>query len=356
MKFVEEMRIPMHFEREFELQGAIDMIRTTLVAGLTGLFLTGASAADLVGKKPGIAAPLPSASCKENEKTVLPADVFGFSAGSDVSDLGAWAMGLEYNGAFTGAGFKPGSFASHLGKVQLSTSFVPCWEVGPYFLATSAVGTNRGVAGEIETTTYGFGVENKYKLLGRADHGVGLTLVFDPNYQAFRSTNTQVTPNLRWSGDILTSTYKVLLDKELIAGKLFGAVNLQWDQIWTERPGLVNPIAGTSDFARNSVLTLSAALTYQLVDGFFLGGETRYVRTHNGLFFKQLTGDALFVGPTVYWQAAKNISLSGTWGVQVAGNAEFTNPATVAPNLLSSRLNLVTQSQHIAKFKIGISF
>ncbi|HRJ70185.1 MAG TPA: hypothetical protein PK812_11315, partial [Beijerinckiaceae bacterium] len=297
-----------------------------------------------------------STSCKETEKTALPADAFGFSTGSDVSDLGAWAMGLEYNGAFTGNGFKPGTFASHLGKVQLSTSFVPCWEVGPYFLATTAVGTNRGVIGDLETTTYGFGVENKYKLLGRATHGVGLTLVFDPNYQSFRSTNTQVTPNLRWSGDMLTSTYKVLLDKELIAGKLFGAVNVQWDQIWTERPGLVNPVAGTSDYARNSVLTLSAALAWQALDGFFVGAETRYVRTHNGLFFNTTTGDALFVGPTAYWQVTKNISASGTWGVQVAGKAKFAVPATTALNLLSSDLNLVTQPQHIAKFKIAVSF
>lgn len=336
--------------------GHVIMNRFAVAAGLAGLMLTSAGAADLGAKKPGIAAPAPSTSCLETASSTLPSDAFGFSTGTDVSDVGAFALGLEYNGTFTGNGFKPGSFGGHLGKVQLSTAFLPCWEVGPYFLTTSAVGTNRGVPGELETTTYGFGMENKYKLLGRGTHGIGLTLVFDPNYQSFRSSNSQLNPIQRWSGDVLTSTYKLLLDKELIAGKLFAAVNVQWDQIWTERPGLVNPVAGTSDYARNSVMTLSAALSWQAFDGFFVGGETRYVRTHNGLFFNTFTGDALYVGPTAFWQAAKNISLSGTWGIQVAGNTQFADPTTVAPNLLSSRLNLVTQTQHIAKFKIGISF
>lgn len=329
------------------------MLRTALTALAVGAVTFPALAADLGSRKKPAPAPVVSTSCKETAQTAVPADAFGFTTGSDVSDVGAWAVAAEYNGAFNGGGFKTGRSDLHLGKIQASTAFVPCWEVGPYILGTTLNGKYDGVAGSVKYSSFGAGIENKYKVFGRATHGFGLTLVFDPNIQGFNQKDSTVVPNVSFSNTQYNATYKILLDKELIAGKLWGAVNVQYDQIWTGRSAVLTP-DGSGDYFRNSNLTLSAALSYQAIDGLFLGAETRYIRTHAGSFFNNYTGDALFVGPTFYWQATKALSVSGTWGVQVTGSAKV--PATAPANIRNSDLNLITANQHIAKFKLAYSF
>lgn len=328
-----------------------------LAAGLAVAFVTGAaSAADLPTRK---GAPLPppvaSTSCKETSATAVSSDIFGFSLGSDVSDVGAWALSANYAGAFKGSGFKPGSFNAHTGQLQASTAFVPCYEIGPYLIGSTATGSFRGVPGEIKLDTYGAGVENKFKILGRATHGLGLTLVWDANFQGYEQKDSTIIPDLSFSGSQVVSTYKLLIDKELIAGKLYGAFNVQLDQIWFERPAIIAPF-NSSDYARGSNLTLSTALSYQLVDGFFLGGEARYVRTHVGSFLNKYSGDAVYVGPTMFWQATKSVAISGAYGIQVAGNSKAVAPGVLAPQFRGSELNLATQNQHIAKLKIAYGF
>lgn len=333
------------------------MLRSALAALAIGAVAAPVLAADLGARKAAPAAPAVSTSCKETSSTAVAADAFGFSTGSDVSDVGAWAVAAEYNGAFNGGGFKTGRSDFHLGKIQASTAFIPCWEVGPYILGTSLNGKYDGVTGSVKYSSFGAGIENKYKVFGRATHGFGLTLVFDPNVQGFNQKDSTLVPNLSFSNTQYNSTYKILLDKELITGKLWGVVNVQYDQIWTGRSAAAAWAAnGTtaSDYLRNSNLTFSGALSYQAIDGLFVGAETRYVRTHTGSVFNNFTGDALFVGPTFYWQATKALAVSGTWGVQVAGNAKL--PATAAANLRNSDINLVTANQHIAKFKIAYGF
>ncbi|MGL4495926.1 MAG: hypothetical protein ACRCXM_09400 [Beijerinckiaceae bacterium] len=294
-----------------------------VAAGLLGA--TAAVAADLPSRKLAPVAPAASAACLE--RNALPPDVFGFTTGSDVSDVGAWGAALEYNGAYA---TRAGSFHGHLGKFQVSTAFLQCFEVGPYLQGT--YGRNSLAGGSFDTTSYGAGIELKYKLLGRDTHGVGLTLVVDPNVSRVHvgAGGGNFTS--------ITTALKVLMDKELIANKLYGAINLQWDLGW----------AGNGAYVRTSNLTLAGALSYQVADGVFLGGEARYLRTHNGNFFNQFTGEALFLGPTFYWQATKQLSFTGAVGFQAWGRSRFDVPG--------ANLNLATANQTVAKFKIGYSF
>lgn len=331
------------------------MIRASATCLIASIAATSAFAADLPSRKGAIAPPPTATSCKETSATALSTDVFGFSTGSDVSDVGAWGAGLTYSGAFKGAGFKPGAFSGHAGQLQVATSFFPCWEVGPYLIGTTSTGSFRGVPGDIRLDTLGGGIENKWKILGRATHGIGLTLDWDINYQGYSFRDSTLIPTLSYSGGQVTSSYRLFLDKELVTGKLFGALNLAWDQIWFERPGLITP-TGAGDHLRQSNLTASAALSYQVVDGLFVGGEARYVRTHLGSFFNTFTGDAVYVGPTFFWQATKSLAISAAYGVQVTGSQKAVAPAVLAPQFAASNLNLSTQNQHIAKLKIGYSF
>lgn len=331
------------------------MLRASLAGLIVSIAASTAFAADLPSRKGAVAPPPASTSCKETSATALSTDVFGFSTGSDVSDVGAWGAGLTYVGAFKGAGFKPGSFAAHGAQLQAATAFLPCWELGPYVVGAVSEGSWRGVPGSVNMGFYGIGIEQKYKLLGRATHGVGLTLDWDVNYQGYNFKDTTLAPILSYSGGQVTSSYRLFLDKELVAGKLFGAINLAWDQIWFERPAIITPTA-SGDYLRQSNLTASAALTYQVVDGLYVGGEARYVRNYLGNFFNQFVGDAAYVGPTFYWQATKSLAISGAYGVQVAGSAKAIAPAVLAPQFAASNLNLATQNQHIAKLKIAYSF
>lgn len=132
-----------------------------------------ASAADL-GKrvvKPPVAPP--SSSCLE--KDTLPADVFGISTGSDVSEVGAWALAADYLGTHKARRM---NFAGNNLLVQASTAFTPCFEVGPYLTGFY----NRGSAAGITSTfvAAGAGLELKYKFLGRGVHGVGATIALNP--------------------------------------------------------------------------------------------------------------------------------------------------------------------------------
>ncbi len=247
--------------------------------------------------------------------------MFGFTTGSDVSDVGAWGASATYAGAFKGGGFKPGSFAAHTGQLQVATAFLNCWEIGPYLIGSTARGDTRGVLGRVSLDTYGGGIEQKYKIFGRATHGFGLTLDWDINYQGFKQKDTTLAPILSFNGDQVTNSFRIFIDREIITGKLYGAVNIVWDQIWFDRPGILAP-GNRSDYLRSSNLTLSGALSYQAVDGFFVGGEARYVRTHLGNFFNTYTGDALYVGPTFFWQATKSLAISGAWGVQVPAHQQ----------------------------------
>jgi hypothetical protein len=339
----------------------ISMLRS-MTAGLVAMFsaaaATTAFAADIPGRKGAPLAPVAaSTSCKETEKTALSTDVFGFTTGSDVSDVGAWGASATYAGAFKGGGFKPGSFSGHTGQLQAATAFVPCWEIGPYIIGSTSRGSFRGVTGDVKLDTYGGGIEQKYKIFGRATHGFGLTLDWDINYQGYNakdSTFAPLLPTLSTKGDQVTNSFRLFLDREIVSGKLYGALNLVIDQIWFDRPALL--AGGSSDYLRQSNLTLSGALSWQVVDGLFIGGEARYVRTHLGSFLNQFTGDAIYVGPTFFWQATKSIAISGAWGAQVKGHQNAWNDAPLAPINQSSQLNLATQNQHIARLKVAYTF
>jgi hypothetical protein len=307
------------------------MIKSTLTAAFASVALASASyAADMPSRvtkpTPPIAA---SAACFE--KNSLPGDVFGFTTGSDVADLGSWGAGLEYNGAYN---TRFGSFGGHLAKAQVSTSFLRCLEVGPYvqgsFLKSSIFGL------KTDSNTIGGGVEFKYKLLGRDVHGVGLTIVFDPNVN--KGTVDQKFFGLKVGGgdfNAVNTTTRVLMDFN-IAPRLFGAINLEHTANWT----------GDKNYIRSSGLNIRTALSYQVTEEFYLGAEASHQRAYAGSFLNRDVGNAWFVGPTFYWQATKMISLTGAYNIQVAGRAKDENFG----------LNLTNFNQHTAKLKLGISF
>jgi hypothetical protein len=84
----------------------------------------------------------------------------------------------------------------------------------------------------------------------------------------------------------------------------------------------------------------------QLRPGFLLGGEARYMRKYEGIGLDELAGQALFVGPTAYFQLSKRSRLTASWSVQAWGR-----PAGSAASL-----DPVNFERHQARLIFGVNF
>ena len=78
----------------------------------------------------------------------------------------------------------------------------------------------------------------------------------------------------------------------------------------------------------------------------FVDAEVWYLRHYEGVWFNTYTGDAVFVGPTIYVQIASKMFMTAAWNSQVAGY-EVDG---------SSSLNLAEFSRQRAKLKLVVEF
>lgn len=304
------------------------MLKPFVGAGLA-LALTSsiAMAADLPSRKGAPIAPAASASCFETNG--LPTDVFGFTTGSDVSDLGAWGGTLTANGAATGRATR---LTSVTGVAQIATSPIRCFEVGPYlYLGGTSAKDRFGFNGS--NTLYGGGVEFKYKFLGRDTHGVGATLDVDVSANGGRFSGILGAGN----DTAYNLAVRLFLDRHL-GGNLYGALNLEHISSFSNAAGV---------FTDASQFNVRAALSAKVASNFFVGAEAWYSRTYvNGAFYKAFAGDGLFLGPNFLWQINDKWTLNAAYQVQVTGKARAT----------PGNLNLASYNQHYARVKLGYSF
>ncbi|MBN9064447.1 MAG: hypothetical protein J0H41_18785 [Rhizobiales bacterium] len=297
-----------------------------IAAFSSALVISGAAlAADLPSSKGPPVAP-PSTACLE--KNAVPIDAFGFNVGTDTNDYGALSGSLQYNGAY---GTRFGGFNGHTATGQISYGLLPCLEIGPYLVGGGA--SNNGALGVGNGSFFGGGVEAKYKLLGRDTHGVGLT--FDVLIQGLANNGDLYAPT-KSTFDVIPA---IFIDKELISGKLYGALNVSYDFGFVDKT--IAPLP--KDYG---VLRLGAALSYQLVDGFFIGADINHYRKYIG---GDEAGYATMLGPNFYWQATPKFAVTAAYNVQVAGKTTYLGG-------VPGRLDLVNFNQHLLKVKLTYSF
>jgi hypothetical protein len=153
----------------------------------------------------------------------------------------------------------------------------------------------------------GFALEGRYRLLDRRTALVGLTISAEPHWTRIDDTSGELVANYG-------SEFVIAINKELVASRLFAALNLRYDLEWTH-------VLATDTWMQQSTLGISAALTAQVDASVFFGVETHYVRGYDGITANSFLGDALFVGPTTYLRLSKTFALSAALSIQVAGNA-----------------------------------
>lgn len=279
------------------------MIRSAVFASAL-LATTGAFAADLGVKKPSPVVPVASAACKETK--ALPADAFGFATGSDVSDLGAWGAAVDVAGS---NGLRGGTAYAISPIAQVSGSFFPCFEVGPYLGFTYANFKAYNGGGTSRTEAFVGGLEMKYKLLGRAAHGIGLTLAVTPNF-AFANYRPGSD-----DGSFYGGTFRLLADREILKDRLFGAFNLEFG----------NSVPGdgkNGTFGKSSFFNVRGALTSPVTSALYLGAEASYQSSYAGAWLNTYNGYGVYVGPTFFWSINDKLTLNGTWAYQVAGDSK----------------------------------
>jgi hypothetical protein len=231
--------------------------------------------------------------------------LFGFTQGADVGTFGEREIESQTVGRFAKA---DGSYAALTS--ELRAEFTPLRnsrvEIGT-FASYHAIAGVSGLDDRDSLQFGGFVMEARYKLLDRRAAPFSLTVGVEPHWQRVDETSGELVSS--WGGDLT-----IAIDTELIEDRLFAALNLLYAPEWTHQL-----LADT--WQQQSTLGISGAAVWQVADGLFVGGESHYLRQHDGSGLNRFTGDALFAGPTVYWQATETFAVSAAWSLQVAGGA-----------------------------------
>lgn len=129
-------------------------------------------------------------------------------------------------------------------------------------------------------------------------------------------------------------------DLEVLRNRAYAAVNLLYEPETTR-----NELGG---WDKESTAGASAALSYRVTPSLTLGAEAWYLRHYDSTWFTNFTGDAVFVGPTMYLQLTRKMFMTAAWNTQVTGR-ELTDEGTL-------HLNLAEFSRHRAKLKFAVEF
>jgi hypothetical protein len=74
---------------------------------------------------------------------------------------------------------------------------------------------------------------------------------------------------------------------------------------------------------------ISSALAYQIVPGVAVGADLWYLQHYGGVGFNTFTGDAVFLGPTLYWHIGHHVLMSTAFETQIAGHEVGATPGNL---------------------------
>jgi hypothetical protein len=256
--------------------------------------------------------------------------LFGFVIGTDVGNLGEREFQSQTTGRFSKAG---GSYRAV--NQELELEFVPVdnfrIEVGGSFASYDINGVP-GFEDRRQLDWQGASLDLRYKLFDRKAAPFGLTFALESH--ADRFDDISAAPARRYGTELTLA-----LDRELIPNRVVAAFNLLYEPEWT------HPFA-TGLTEQQSTAGVAVAVMAQIRPGFLIGGEARYLRQYDGIGLDDFAGQALFAGPTAYWQLSERSRLTVAWSAQV-----WRRPA--GP---SAALDMVNFERHQARIIFGVNF
>lgn len=256
--------------------------------------------------------------------------IFGFMIGTDVGNPGE----REFQSQTTGRFSKSGGRYRAVGQ-EFELEFVPAKdfriEIGNAFAAHDINGVpdfedRRRLAWQ------GVSVDLRYRFLDRDTAPLGLTFALESHADRIDETTAAAVRNYGTS-------FTLAFDRELIPNFVVAALNLIYQPEWTR-------LVGTGAAEQESTIGAAFAVMAQMRPGFLVGGEARYLRKYEGIALQEFNGEALFVGPTAYFQLSERSRLTLAWSFQAWGRSAGSSAA----------LDLVDFERHQARLIFGVNF
>src|SRR3979411_687338 len=236
--------------------------------------------------------------------------LFGFMIGTDVGSPGE----REFQSQTTGRFSKSGGRYRAVGQ-EFELEFVPAKdfriEVGSAFASHDINGVP-GFEDRRQLAWQGVSVDLRYRFLDRDTAPLGLTFAVESHADRINETPAAVVRNY---GTALTLAF----DRELVPNFAVAALNLIYQPEWTR-------LVGTGAAEQESTIGAAFAVMAQMRPGFLVGGEARYLRKYEGIALEEFAGQALFVGPTAYFQLSERSRLTLAWSLQAGGRFAQSRP------------------------------
>ena len=275
----------------------------------------------------GVAAVPPLGACAEGFDTE---HIFGFMIGSDVGELGEREFQSQTTGRFAKDG---GRYRALNQEMELELVPAPNFrvELGTSF---SAYDINRvpGFDDRRQLSWQSVSVDFRYRFLDREAAPFGMTVALET--RAGRVDETTAAA-VRSYGTELT----VAFDREVIPNLAVAALNVSYEPEWTRMPR-------TGAAEQDATIGVAFGLMAKVRPDILIGGEARYFRKYEGIGLDELSGQALFIGPTAYFQLSERSRLTATWSVQAWGQRAGSNAG----------LDLVNFERHQARLVYGLNF
>jgi hypothetical protein len=256
--------------------------------------------------------------------------LFGFTEGSDIGEAGE--RELESDSTFR-SGKTTGAFNDTASELEFKyTAFENFRIAAAATLGYYDIGGVSGMDDRRDATLQSLSLNARYRVLDHDRAPFGMTVSFEPHWGFADETSGVPLEHFGWEGDLL-------FDRALVPDFLFGAMNLHYD---TDRAE-TGPGGGVE---QQPTLGVFLALAGRAMPGVWIGGEARYLRAYAGAGLETLTGQALYLGPTLYARLGERAWLSVAFDVQARGQA------VTAPGAL----DLVNFERYQANFRLGFEF
>jgi len=256
--------------------------------------------------------------------------IFGFMIGTDVGNPGE----REFQSQTTGRFSKSGGRYRAVGQ-EFELEFVPAKdfriEIGSAFAAHDINGVP-DFEDRRQLAWQGVSVDLRYRFLDRDTAPFGLTFALESHADRIDETTAAAVRNYGTS-------FTLAFDRELIPNFAVAALNLIYQPEWTR-------LVGTGAAEQESTIGAAFAVMAQMRPGFLVGGEARYLRKNEGIALQEFNGEALFVGPTAYFQLSERSRLTLAWSFQAWGRSARSSAA----------LDLADFERHQARLVFGVNF
>ncbi|MBR0706510.1 hypothetical protein JQ603_08430 [Bradyrhizobium liaoningense] len=256
--------------------------------------------------------------------------IFGFMIGTDVGNVGEREFQTQTTGSFGKGG---GTYRALAQEVEIEVVPLPNFriELG----GTASWHDITGVPDIDDRRQFNFqgaSLDLRYRLLDRERAPFGFTVAAE-----FHGDRIDETSGAK--GRMYGTEFTLAFDRELVPNFVIGALNLIYQPEWARFE-----VAGTSE--KSSTVGAAFAALARVRPNVLLGGEMRYFRQYEGIGLGEFSGQALFVGPTAYFQLSERSRLTLSWSMQAWGR-----PAGSGGNL-----DLVNFERHQARLVFGVNF